>query len=217
MRAKRSWNGDWRNLFGAWPGSVPRSQMSQPDAPWCAIAIVPPSADQSRRRAVPPVSWGSESSPPVPLAERISVWYWPPRFEAYAIRLPSGDHTGNTLWAEPNVTREVTPRTRSRTQRSATGAGGWTMPTATRVPSGESRISRYWPGGAAWPSMRTPRSTHTNRDWGADEEGRYASTPFRETENSLTPSTTATATPEVRPEPGSNRWASSVPPLVERR
>jgi len=66
--------------------------------------------------------------------------------------------------------------------------------------------------------MRPLRSIHTSLERTADAAGRYASTPFRENEKSgATPSASDTAFPEVLPEAGSNRWASSVPPLVEIR
>ncbi len=83
-------------------------------------------------------------------------------FDAYAIRSPSGDHTGQNT-APEKVRRESTPREKSRIQRSLR-VPAVRAPTAARLPSGASDRSVYAPGGHEASSARPWRSSHTSLD-----------------------------------------------------
>jgi hypothetical protein len=65
------------------------------------------------------------------------------RIVTYAIRLPSGDHTGamtNSVLALV-VIRALMPVATSTMKRSAVSLGKSFLTTATRVPSGETTVS----------------------------------------------------------------------------
>src|SRR5229473_4382758 len=77
-----------------------------------------PSRDQSSGQPAGAPILTSNSSGSAPLADLTYRSNTPLRFEAHTTRRPSGDHMGGSSIEGSKVSREVTPRTESRTQTS---------------------------------------------------------------------------------------------------
>src|SRR5262249_14056000 len=138
-----------------------------------------------------------------------------------AIRLPSGDQTGDTLCsAASNVSRVVVPRSGSSTQTSPPLDS--CRCAATNRPSTERSIPRMRTGDPTVPTVFPVRSTHVNTCSSAMASPcRYVRTPFSETENAATPfnelvatrSATGKGSPVIRSLSLSNACAIRVPCL----
>src|SRR5229473_1976505 len=96
-----------------------------------------PSRDQSSGQPAGAPILTSNSSGSAPLADLTYRSNTPLRLEAHTTRRPSGDHMGGSSIAASKVSREVTPRTESRTQTS--GLLFEELANAMRLSSGASR------------------------------------------------------------------------------
>src|ERR1700693_2777893 len=120
-----------------------------------------PSRDQSVASLLSSLLSRSFSSPS-PLAGFSKRSYVPLRSERNTTVPPSGDQTGTSLLAPPNVKRELTPRVRSRIQMSAFPPRGSFRPKARRSPARDSAGFPYSPrsptGSSSFPERSTQRS-----------------------------------------------------------
>src|SRR5262245_56204072 len=91
---------------------VGSAQQSQPFLPCAAKAMYRPSRDQSVADLLVS-SFKRAFSSPWPLDGFSKRSYVPLRSDRNTMVAPSGDHTGFSLLAPPNVKRELTPRARS--------------------------------------------------------------------------------------------------------
>src|SRR5688572_2729114 len=118
-----------------------------------------PSGDQ-------PTGTASRSSPsaaaraPTPDAVLTYIRVFWPSFDAYATRVPSGDHDGVQSFPASNVSRDNTARPRSITQTSRlllTHAS-----TAALSPEGDSSTAPYSPASPTVPIVLPERSYHVS-------------------------------------------------------
>src|SRR5579862_3784532 len=101
-----------------------------------------PSRDQSLAISISPHAQTSFSDP-VPatdFSKRLGV---PVRSDEKIRRVPSGDQTGAVPLESSNISRDVTPRARSRTQMPFLPERAAFISIATREPSGESAVDSY--------------------------------------------------------------------------
>src|SRR5262245_18341595 len=98
-----------------------------------------PSGDQSFAK-LGRSDYGNVSSLPAPFDSFGQRLICPARFEEKAMRVPSGDHTGETSLAGSNVNRERLPPPSSINQISSLLLCASRRASATRLSSGESLI-----------------------------------------------------------------------------